>query len=126
MTSLNNRLTLAMLRFYTCCFLILMMGTMPVMAAFTHCFAKNLNLEETKVMTFPSVESSHDVIDKHLDKKMQRCQATMHCSFHLCNTHYVLNNDHFYPVIVNPLYFHFKNTLLSSSIYPPELRPPIN
>jgi hypothetical protein len=98
---------------------------MPVMAAFTHCIAENLNPEQTMVMTSPSLQSNHDVIDKHLNNKMQLCHATMHCSFQLCNTHYVLNNDHFYPVIVSPLYFHFKNTLLSSSIYSPELRPPI-
>ena len=98
---------------------------MPVMAAFTHCVAENLNPEQAMVMTSTSLESNHDVIDNHLNNKMPSCHATIHCSFHLCNDYHTLSNDNLYSVIVNALYFHSKNTLLSSSTYPPELRPPI-
>ena len=120
-----------MSKLYTCFFLILMMVTMPVMAAFNHCLGNGLDSGQTgMIMDSPSFESSDKTIDspllKHSNKNMQLCHATLHCSFHLCNTHHFFSNDNLYSMVVTALYFRSENTLLSSSIYSPEFRPPIS
>jgi hypothetical protein len=122
MNPLNNKLTLVMLRLYTCCFLILMMVAMPVMAAFSHCIDKNLDAEQKTT----KMSLTHLPLLKHSNKNMQFCHAMAHCNFHLCHNHYFISSNSFYSLIGTHLYSYSKNDLLSSFIYPPELRPPIS
>ncbi len=126
MRLLNNKLTLVMLRLYTCCFLILMMVTIPVMAAFSHCIDENLNSEQKIIGMSLSDNITSLPLLKHSKKNMQHCHTTIHCSVGLCHANYFLSHNDYSLAIATHLYFHSENALLSSFSHSPELRPPIS
>lgn len=100
-----------------------MMLTTPVMAAFNHCFGENLNPKQTLFFTTPDLDSTDKAAHlKCSNKNVKLCYATMHCHFHFCNTDLFLSDTPLYSDFYSP----FKNALLTSSVYPPELKPPIN